>query len=83
MYFIKLFHFKSSQARTDAAHSSTKTMASSPPPLQSNLSFCNLKDAESDRSRFLVHALDPSFGEDVESGEMDRRVTALEGGGGG
>lgn len=42
-----------------------------------------VKDAESDRSRFLVHALDPSFAEDVESGEMDRRVTALEGGGGG
>ena len=43
-------NFKSSQGRTDAAHSSTKTMASSPPPLQSNLSYCNLKDAESDSS---------------------------------
>lgn len=29
-------------------------------------------------SRFLVHAVDGSFAEDVESGEMDRRVTALE-----
>ena len=29
---------------------------------------------------FLVHALDPSFMADVESGDMDRRVTALEGG---
>jgi len=27
---------------------------------------------------FLVHAVDASFAEDVESGEMDRRVTALE-----
>ena len=36
-------------------------------------------DAPSARS-FLVHALDPSFAADVESGEMDRRVTALEGG---
>ena len=29
---------------------------------------------------FLVHALDPSFMADVDSGDMDRRVTALEGG---
>ena len=28
---------------------------------------------------FLVHALDPVFEEDVASGEMDRRVSALEG----
>ena len=28
---------------------------------------------------FLVHALDPVFVDDVESGEMDRRVSALEG----
>jgi len=28
---------------------------------------------------FLVHALDPIFLEDVESGDMDRRVSALEG----
>ena len=27
---------------------------------------------------FLVHAVDPSFAEDVESGDMDRRVTSLE-----
>jgi len=27
---------------------------------------------------FLVHAVDPGFAEDVESGQMDRRVTALE-----
>lgn len=40
-----------------------------------------VEDAEGDNPRFLVHALDPSFAEDVESGEMDRRVTALEGGG--
>ena len=38
--------------------------------------------AEDKASRFLVHALDPSFAQDVESGEMDRRVTALEAGGG-
>ena len=29
---------------------------------------------------FLVHALDPSFMADVDSGDMNRRVTALEGG---
>lgn len=29
-------------------------------------------------ARFLVHAVDASFAEDVQSGEMDRRVTALE-----
>ena len=28
---------------------------------------------------FLVHALDPVFEEDVANGEMDRRVSALEG----
>ncbi len=38
---------------------------------------------DSDIPHFLVHALDPSFAADVESGEMDRRVTALEGGSGG
>ena len=32
------------------------------------------------RHSFLVHALHPSFMEDVESGDMDRRVTALESG---
>ena len=37
---------------------------------------------DSDSPHFLVHALDPSFADDVETGEMDRRVTALEGGGG-
>jgi len=31
-------------------------------------------------TRFLVHAVDRPFAEDVESGEMDRRVTALEAG---
>ena len=31
-----------------------------------------------DGTSFLVHAVDASFAEDVESGEMDRRVTALE-----
>ena len=30
------------------------------------------------RTEFLVHAVDPSFAEDVESGDMDRRVTSLE-----
>ena len=29
-------------------------------------------------TRFLVHAVDPSFAEDVESGDMDRRVSSLE-----
>jgi len=29
-------------------------------------------------ARFLVHAVDPALAADVESGEMDRRVTALE-----
>jgi len=33
-----------------------------------------------DKSGFLVHALDGGFGDDVRSGEMDRRVTATEGG---
>ncbi|MGU9962242.1 MAG: Na+/H+ antiporter subunit E [Candidatus Puniceispirillales bacterium WSBS_2018_MAG_OTU23] len=32
-----------------------------------------------DDDRFLVHAITKSFGKDVRSGEMDRRVTALEG----
>jgi hypothetical protein len=37
-------------------------------------------DANSDGTHdFLVHALDQSFADDVENGEMDRRVTALEG----
>ena len=40
------------------------------------------EDSDGDNPRFLVHALDASFAADVESGEMDRRVTALEGGGG-
>ena len=31
-----------------------------------------------DSTEFLVHAVDPSFAEDVESGDMDRRVTSLE-----
>ena len=31
-------------------------------------------------TRFLVHAVDRPFAEDVESGDMDRRVSALEGG---
>jgi len=41
-----------------------------------------VEDADGDNPRFLVHALDASFAADVESGEMDRRVTALESGGG-
>ena len=32
------------------------------------------------RTAFLVHAVDQPFADDVESGEMDRRVTALEAG---
>lgn len=31
-------------------------------------------------TRFLVHAVDRAFADDVESGEMDRRVTSLEAG---
>ena len=41
-----------------------------------------VEDADGDNPRFLVHALNASFAADVESGEMDRRVTALESGGG-
>lgn len=41
-----------------------------------------VEDADGDNPRFLVHALNASFAADVESGEMDCRVTALEGGGG-
>jgi len=41
-----------------------------------------VEDADGGSPQFLVHALDASFAADVESGEMDRRVTALEGGGG-
>ena len=40
-------------------------------------------DVTSDRdgkTRFLVHALHPDFGDDVRDGEMDRRVSAVEGG---
>ena len=39
-------------------------------------------DVTSDRdgtTRFLVHALHPEFGDDVRDGEMDRRVSAIEG----
>ena len=32
------------------------------------------------KTRFLVHALHPDFGDDVRDGEMDRRVSAVEGG---
>ena len=32
------------------------------------------------KTRFLVHALHPDFGNDVRDGEMDRRVSAVEGG---
>ena len=32
-----------------------------------------------DDDSFIVHALGPEFGDDVRSGEMDKRVTALEG----
>ena len=31
-------------------------------------------------TRFLVHALHPKFGDDVRGGEMDRRVSIVEGG---
>ena len=34
------------------------------------------------KTRFLVHALHPDFSDDVRSGEMDRRVSAVEGGAG-
>lgn len=34
------------------------------------------------KTRFLVHALHPDFSDDVCSGEMDRRVSAVEGGAG-
>ena len=37
-------------------------------------------EEEKGAMKFLVHAVDPVFAEDVESGEMDRRVTALEAG---
>ena len=40
-------------------------------------------DVTSDRdgkTRFLVHALHPDFGDDVRDGEMDRRVSAVEDG---
>mgnify|MGYP002021314687 CR=1 FL=1 len=30
------------------------------------------------KTRFLVHALHPDFGDDVRDGEMDRRVSAVE-----
>ncbi|XDZ66824.1 Na+/H+ antiporter subunit E [Alphaproteobacteria bacterium LSUCC0684] len=35
-----------------------------------------------DETGFLVHALDGSFGDDVRSGEMDRRMSITEGGAG-
>ena len=34
------------------------------------------------KTQFLVHALHPDFGNDVRAGEMDRRVSAVEGGAG-
>ena len=37
-------------------------------------------DEKGGGTEFLVHAIDHAFAEDVESGEMDRRVTALEAG---
>lgn len=41
-----------------------------------------VEGADGESAHFLVHALDPSFADDVRSGEMDRRVTSLESGGG-
>ena len=35
-------------------------------------------DGKGEGAQFLVHAVDAAFAEDVESGDMDRRVTALE-----
>ena len=35
-------------------------------------------DEQASKDQFLVHALHPTFGEDVRSNDMDRRVTALE-----
>ena len=37
------------------------------------------KRVDIDEDEFVVHALSESTKEDLESGEMDRRVTALEG----
>ena len=35
-------------------------------------------DEQASKDQFLVHALHPTFGEDVRSNDMDRRVAALE-----
>lgn len=39
----------------------------------------DINEANDGRSQFLVHALHPEFGDDVRSGEMDRRNCNLEG----
>ena len=39
----------------------------------------DINSGDAGQSVFLVHALHPDFGDDVRSGEMDRRVTAIEG----
>ena len=39
----------------------------------------DIDEAPNGNSMFLVHALHPQFGDDVRSGDMDRRNCALEG----
>lgn len=39
----------------------------------------DIDEAKTGTSRFLVHALHPQFGDDVRSGDMDRRNCDLEG----
>jgi multicomponent Na+:H+ antiporter subunit E len=43
----------------------------------------DIDEAKTGPSRFLVHALHPQFGDDVRSGDMDKRNCALEGAGSG
>lgn len=38
----------------------------------------DIDEAQSGASRFLIHALHPKFGDDVRSGDMNRRSCALE-----
>ena len=40
----------------------------------------DIEETQIGGSRFIVHALHPQFGDDVRSGDMDRRNCALEGG---
>ena len=39
----------------------------------------DIEEAKTGKSRFLVHALHPQFGDDVRGGDMDRRNCDLEG----